>query len=329
MLFDERTMQYFSVIAREQNISRAAQKLYISQPSLSRFLTKLESQIGGELFVRRKGALTITPLGTCFLEYIREAQQLNERYQQIFSNIACTEKKVLRIGAGSITSPYLTQSVFPAFQKEYSNVQLKLVEDIHVHLLQGLEREQVDLALLIYTAEDMPKKLGPDMELVLCQPRLICVGRSHPFFQLLRDPEKNSMATPQRIGPQMLQGQTVIVGVPGQKIWEDVWHLQKKHMIKGMSAIQSQNVDSGIAMAACGMGIYIAPAFYLSHSQVTKHESLFYFYLDDPLLEWNLVIRYKNRKPSNYMKRFTELTRETFRMEDTQADGGLKETIER
>ena len=327
-MFDERTMQYFLVIAREQNISRAAQKLYISQPSLSRFLTKLESQIGGELFVRRKGALTITPLGTSFLEYTREAQQLNERYKRIFTNIACTEKKVLCIGAGSITSPYLTQSVFPKFQKEWPNVQLKLVEDIHVHLLQRLEQEQVDLALLIYTAEDIPKKLGPDMEVVLCQSRLMCTGRSHPFSRLVQDPEHNSIASPQRITPQMLQGQTVIVGVPGQKIWEDIWYLQKKYMIKGMSAIQSQNVDSGIAMAACGMGIYIAPAFYLSHSQVTKNESLFYFYLDDPLLKWNLVIRYKTRKPANCMKRFTELTRETFRMDEAEEHGNAGENVE-
>lgn len=317
MLFDERTMQYFQVIARERNISRAAKKLYISQPSLSRFLTKLENQVGAELFIRRKNALTLTAAGECFLEYIREAQQLNERYYQAFSNIVCMEKKVLRIGAGSITSPYLTQHVFPAFQKEYPNIQLKLVEDIHINLLQKLERGQVDLTLLIYTAEDMPRQLGTDTELVLRQPRLLSVGPSHPFCKLLQSPETNSMASPQRIRPELLQGQSVIVGVPGQKIWEDIWHLQKKYLIKGMSAIHSQNVDSGIAMAACGMGIYIAPAFYLAHSQVAKQEPLFYFYLDDPLLEWNLVIRYKDKKPANFMKRFTELTRQTFRMEDS------------
>lgn len=218
MLFDERTMQYFQVIARERNISRAAKKLYISQPSLSRFLTKLENQVGGELFIRRKNALTLTAAGECFLEYIREAQQLNERYYQAFSNIVCMEKKVLRIGAGSITSPYLTQHVFPAFQKEYPNIQLKLVEDIHINLLQKIERGQVDLTLLIHTAEDMPKQLGADTDLVLRQPRLFCVSPSHPFCKLLQSPETNSIASPQRIRPELLQGQSVIVGVPGQKI---------------------------------------------------------------------------------------------------------------
>lgn len=51
MIPDERTCQYFITIAREKNISRAARSLYISQPTLSRFLTGLEKELGTPLFV--------------------------------------------------------------------------------------------------------------------------------------------------------------------------------------------------------------------------------------------------------------------------------------
>ena len=85
MLFDERTMQYFQAIANERNISRAAEKLYISQPSLSRFLSRLEQRLGGELFQRQTDRLVPTALGECFLSYIQEAQRLNSRYEQRFA----------------------------------------------------------------------------------------------------------------------------------------------------------------------------------------------------------------------------------------------------
>ena len=55
MIPDERTCQYFITIAREKNISRAARSLYISQPTLSRFLTGLEKELGTPLFIRNNG----------------------------------------------------------------------------------------------------------------------------------------------------------------------------------------------------------------------------------------------------------------------------------
>ena len=60
MIPDERTCQYFMTIAREKNISRAARCLYISQPSLSRFLTGLEKELGTPLFIRNNGILSLT-----------------------------------------------------------------------------------------------------------------------------------------------------------------------------------------------------------------------------------------------------------------------------
>ena len=196
MLFDERTMQYFQIIAQERNISRAAQKLYISQPSLSRFLSKLEAQVGGELFERRKNLLTLTPVGESFLEYIREAQRLNAYYQQKFSAVLHQEKKLLRIGAGSTTSPYLTQETFPAFQREYPNIQLQLVEELHTSLLLRLERKQVDLSMLVCTDEEREALKGPETDVIIQQPRLLAVSRQHPLAALIRDPAQNTVFPP-------------------------------------------------------------------------------------------------------------------------------------
>ena len=66
MIPDERTCQYFITIAREKNISRAARSLYISQPSLSRFLTGLEKELGTPLLYEITGSCPLRRQENCF-----------------------------------------------------------------------------------------------------------------------------------------------------------------------------------------------------------------------------------------------------------------------
>lgn len=314
MLFDERTIQYFQAITNEQNISRAAQKLYISQPSLSRFLSKLEKQLGGELFHRHTKPMTLTPLGECFLRYTQEAQQLDSRYRQMFSELLHSDDQELKIGAGTTTSPYLTRGVFLKFQQEYPHIRLQLVEDIHVNLLQKLDQKQIDLALLVYNGNDCLDSGKEYIDVILSQPRLLVTGRQHPLAALVSSAEENSIFSPQPILPEMLENQTIITGIPGQKIWEDIQQLQRKYAIKNVSFLSSQSVDSSISIAACGTCFFSVPLFYLANSQVVQHSDLVYFTLNDPLLQWTLAVRY-SEKPSAPELRIAELVRETFRMD--------------
>ena len=316
MLFDERTMQYFQAIANERNISRAAEKLYISQPSLSRFLSRLEQRLGGELFQRQTDRLVPTALGECFLSYIQEAQRLNSRYEQRFAALLSQREQTLRIGAGSITSPFLTRGVFPKFQREYPHIHLQLVEDVHVNLVQKLDHGQVDLALLVYNGEELSQLERDNVDFIISQPRLLLAGRQHPLAMLIQDPAENSVFSPQPLREEQLENHTIITGVPGQRIWEDTRSLQRKYAIKGLQFISSQSLDTSIAMAACGMGVFTLSPFYIINSQAAQRDDLVYFMLDDPLFQWILAVRYRSKNPSEPEKRITALIRETFRMDE-------------
>ena len=68
-------LQYFRTVARLQNVTRAAEAMYISQPNLSTALTKLENELGIKLFYRKKGSITLTPKGELFLTYVERAMQ--------------------------------------------------------------------------------------------------------------------------------------------------------------------------------------------------------------------------------------------------------------
>ena len=154
MIPDERTCQYFITIAREKNISRAARSLYISQPTLSRFLTGLEKELGTPLFIRNNGILSPTPAGELFFQYITGLKGMESRFSNDLSSLLLPQKQTLRIGAGSITSPFLPEKVFPILHREYPDVELSLTEDIHVHLLSRMEKGELDLSVLVASGAD-------------------------------------------------------------------------------------------------------------------------------------------------------------------------------
>lgn len=219
MIPDERTCQYFITIAREKNISRAARSLYISQPTLSRFLTGLEKELGTPLFIRNNGILSPTPAGELFFQYITGLKGMESRFSNDLSSLLLPQKQTLRIGAGSITSPFLPEKVFPILHREYPDVELSLTEDIHVHLLSRMEKGELDLSVLVASGADT---LSNRFVKVLARaPRLFIISRSHPLASLVACPEENSIKNPQKFSLHHLENQTLVSGVPGQKICEE------------------------------------------------------------------------------------------------------------
>lgn len=107
---DLRLLRYFAVVAEENNISRAAQRLFISQPPLSRHIRHLEEQLGTALFVRHTRGLILTEEGQRVLDIIRPLLALQEQTLTALGQLADSGQPPLRIG---LTTAF-EQGVFTA-----------------------------------------------------------------------------------------------------------------------------------------------------------------------------------------------------------------------
>ncbi|VUS37868.1 HTH-type transcriptional regulator BenM [Klebsiella pasteurii] len=107
---DVRLLRYFVVVAEESNISRAAQRLFISQPPLSRHIRHLESQLGVALFLRHTKGLILTDEGKRVLDIVRPLLCLQERTLSALSQLSAPAQQLLRIG---LTTAF-EQGVFAA-----------------------------------------------------------------------------------------------------------------------------------------------------------------------------------------------------------------------
>ncbi|MBC4424631.1 LysR family transcriptional regulator [Klebsiella variicola] len=143
---DIRLLRAFAVVAEENNISRAAQRLFISQPPLSRHMRQLEAQLGVTLFQRHSKGLILTDAGREVLEIIRPMLALQARTLAALSELSVHSPQPLRLG---LTTAF-EQGIFAAVESALS----KHTRTLHItrhaspELAQQVRKGKLDAALV-------------------------------------------------------------------------------------------------------------------------------------------------------------------------------------
>ena len=149
------SMEYFAVLARERSFTRAAERLHITQQSLSSHIAGLEKELGCQLLVRR-APLSLTYAGEVFLRYAASFRQAETAMRREFCDISRDQKGVLRVGAAAARGRALLPRAVAAFQKTYPNIRVELTEGANDVLCRLLERGELDLAVAAFP-ESLPK----------------------------------------------------------------------------------------------------------------------------------------------------------------------------
>src|SRR2546429_6681904 len=136
-----RHLRYFIAVAEGENVSRAALKLHVSQPALSRQIRDLEDELGFLLLERSARSVRLTPAGRAFLTEARAVLQRAEHAVKMARAIATGQRGELHVGyAPSLTARILPQTL-RAFQAEIPNVHVKLHDFSTEEMLAGLREE--------------------------------------------------------------------------------------------------------------------------------------------------------------------------------------------
>lgn len=139
-------LRYFLIVAEQQNFTRAAEQLGISQPALSRSIQKLEDELGQPVFERKTRAVSMTEAGTL----------LQSRAQQVITILEDTKAEItddgqsgrVRLGAIPTIAPYFLPEVLRQFSSEFPKATLIVQENTTDNLLKNLTQGEIDLAIL-------------------------------------------------------------------------------------------------------------------------------------------------------------------------------------
>lgn len=138
---DLHLLQYVVEIANEGSISKAAQKLFISQPTLSIYLKKLENELGTPLFTRSHNLLTPTQAGEMYLDTARAMLQMKSTLYSRIGALTSYAQDVLSIGIFQNIGSKMIKSVYPAFLELYPDIRVDISDSrlttLQEHLLDG------------------------------------------------------------------------------------------------------------------------------------------------------------------------------------------------
>ncbi|WP_213135096.1 LysR family transcriptional regulator [Citrobacter sp. FP75] len=156
---DIRLLRYFAVVAQENNMSRAAQRLFMSQPPLSRHIRQLEERLGVTLFVRHTKGLTLTEEGGRVLELIRPLLAQQDETYAALSKLGQTGTQSLRFG---LTTAF-EQGVFAALESQLNTrvQKLHIVRHGSPELARQVRRGKLDAALVALPLETTGLSVAP------------------------------------------------------------------------------------------------------------------------------------------------------------------------
>ena len=143
------SLDYFLVLAREKNFTRAAEALHITQQSLSSHIAGLEKELGCTLLVRRT-PLELTYAGRKFLHYAESIGQTRQTMEREFCDISENQKGELRVGIGYTRGRAIMPRLIPAFQRQYPNVEIMLRECSNDAIQKALLSGGIDLAIAAF-----------------------------------------------------------------------------------------------------------------------------------------------------------------------------------
>lgn len=290
--------EYFLAIAEYKNITKAAEKLYISQPALSKYLSRLEENVGVSLFDKSKSPLKLTYAGERYVEYVKQVinweKQLKREFEEIQSDLMGT----IHLGVGLWRSSYMLPAILPAFLEKYPHIKVQIHEGGDEQLLQLLETDRVDFCVM-----NLNKYVkNVDINILMRERILLAANERNPLLNQLGYTFTDNSKDILYFDILNAKDETLIIPHSGQTLYSIVSEFLNKAGFIPKKTFDTANIATAINLVSAGLGITFIPEAVIRHQ--IKIDHVVYFTVDTPELAWNLTIVWKK---NNFVPRITKL----------------------
>ncbi len=275
---------YFLAIVKERSISKAAERLYLSQPYLSQYLAKLEGSLGVVLLDRAHSPLKLTPAGELFHAYLERQSYLDRQLVSDLRDLQDRKRPLLHIGTSPWRGSTLMPDILPLFEEQYPDVQVVLHEAPVPELGELAEANVIDFCVM-----QPPNDLAELTYEPVMRERVFLVGhRDHPR---LRELESTYDAPRPFPDLRLLERERVIMLPPEWRLSRLLYNTFSVHSVEPQNILITTNTTTAINLAAEKMGFA-----FLQESGVSRTpylDRLACFTLGEPPLTCPLAVVYK------------------------------------
>lgn len=245
-----RQLEYLVELSRERHFRRAAQKLGVSQPTLSAQLKAMEERLGLDLIERGHGSVLITPAGERMVEIA--IRMLRDRQEILDIARASSEPLggLVRLGLPSTIGPHLLPLILPQLHRNHPGLALRVREDVPRSLPEGLSAGRHDLLLA-----PLPL-IGPDLasQPIFREPLYVAMAEDHP------------LAAAAALTRSDLSGQRVLTLEQGHQLQEQVAAICEEFGAELALDFEGTSLDTLAQMVATGVGITFLPGLFVERA---------------------------------------------------------------
>ena len=253
----ERQAKYLLTIAEEGSISKAAKKLYVSQPSLSQMLINVEKRYGVELFHRSTNSLTLTYAGEKYIDGVREIMQIERRMEHLFNEIVGSYAGKISFGLTASKGLFVLPAILPEFKRKFPNIELEIIEGTNHMLEDQLISRKIDIAVLNYTTYHQHLEYANLRE----EEMLLIIPPNHHLATLHREQEAAGKRPAISLCQIAVEPFIYLVQEHGVRTMVDGIFMSLG--IRPPKAMESSNNATALALVSVGIGVSILPDTFL------------------------------------------------------------------
>ncbi len=253
-------LDYVYAVYKEGNFTRAAEKLFISQPSLSAAIKKLEQEIGAPLFDRSSGGVRLTEVGREYIDCAERIMRIREEFVNRIRDIHTMEIGHITVGGSNYLSSYVLPRIINRFAEQYPKIDVTLTEANSQMLCEMLTNEEIDIMIDSFDESFHAYDAIPLMneEILLCVPAEYEINKALapyalPYAAFSEDPEllKNAPTVPL----EAFKDEKFILLKPGNDMYSRAQRLFDAADIMPKVAFYVDQLNISYALCEIGMGV--------------------------------------------------------------------------
>lgn len=281
-------LKYFNAIAEQGSVSKAAELLSISQPSLSAAVKELEEEFGVALFSRHYRGVTLTREGSAFYKMSADILKSAEKCEAAMLDMG-KGRKILRLGVPPMIGSAVLPHIYNGFLKENEDISLETAEGGYSELLESLENEKIDLAFLPHTAP-LPSTFD---SLPLGEMEIVCAAaKSHPVCES------------ERISPESLASHPLVLFETGFFQSKSILDWFRGESISPNVLLRTEQLSTVISMVKKSDAVG-----FLYNFLAADHPDIAFLPTEKPMTIAVSLVWRRNRPVGNTMRSFIEFAR--------------------
>ena len=269
---DIRQIHYFIEVVKHGSFSKAAEHLYISQPTISNVIKDLEEELDVKLLIRTTRKLELTDTGRLLFQYGQEISQSLQHFNQELDDIKNNKRGSIRIGIFPMLGMQFLTKTIAEFHQQYPEIIIQFLEDGANHLKKALIDGDLDLAVMDFPIDEASFDFFPFLKGDL----RVIVHQDHP------------LANKELVKWSELVHEQLIILREGFNVHNMIIEEYKRMGFKPNIICETSQWNFMLEMVSINHGITILPL-----SDYHEFENLKVLPLMDPQVEWQLAIAWR------------------------------------